>query len=52
MQTQFPALIHLELDIVGIISGPAPALPDDFLGGSAPRLQTLRLHSITFPTLP
>jgi hypothetical protein len=52
MQTQFPELIHLELNIVGIISGPAPALPDNFLGGSAPRLQTLRLHSISFPTLP
>ena len=52
MQTQFPELIHLELNIVGIISGPAPALPDNFLGGSAPRLQTLRLHSISFPALP
>jgi hypothetical protein len=30
----------------------APALPDEFLGGSAPRLQYLRLNSISFPALP
>jgi F-box-like len=29
-----------------------PALPDSFLGGSTPRLQTLSLDSISFPALP
>ena len=29
-----------------------PALPDSFLGGSAPRLKTLSLHGIPFPALP
>jgi len=29
-----------------------PALPDSFLGGSAPRLQTLSLSGIPFPALP
>jgi hypothetical protein len=29
-----------------------PALPVGFLGGHAPRLQTLELHCIPFPTLP
>ena len=48
MRTQFPALIHLKLDA----SGPASALPDEFLGGSAPRLRTLGLQSIPFPALP
>ena len=48
MQTQFPALIHLKLDS----NGPAPAIPNEFLGGSAPRLQTLGLQSIPFPALP
>ena len=52
MQEQFPALIHLMLDFADYYSRPAPALPDGFLGGSAPRLQSLRLHSIPFPALP
>jgi F-box-like len=30
----------------------APALPDSFLGGSAPRLQTLYLFGIPFPAVP
>jgi F-box-like len=30
----------------------APAFPDSFLGGSAPRLQTLTLTCIPFPALP
>jgi hypothetical protein len=49
MQEQFPSLAYLSL--VGRISG-ASVLPDGFLGGSAPRLQSLRLHYITFPALP
>jgi hypothetical protein len=31
---------------------PAPALPDGFLGGSAPNLQSLELNFIPFPALP
>ena len=51
MQMQFPSLIHLMLGFVqdGL---PAPDLPDGFLGGSAPRLQSLGLHAIGFPALP
>ena len=49
MQEQFPELIHLMLSYS---IGPAPALPDGFLGGSAPRLQSLTPHSIPFPALP
>ena len=52
MQEQFPELIHLMLDFDSYSVGPAPALPDVFLGGSAPRLQSLTLHSIPFPALP
>jgi hypothetical protein len=49
MQDQFPALIHLGLDCYSYRGTPAPALPDGF---SAPRLQTLNLQGIPFPTLP
>ena len=41
-----------QLDFRLIDSRPAPALPDGFLGGSAPRLQSLELDSIPFPALP
>jgi hypothetical protein len=51
MQDQFPALIHLKLDFA-YYGSPAPALPDEFLGGSAPLLQSLILESIPFPALP
>jgi hypothetical protein len=51
MQEPFPALTHLLLDIPSS-SRPAPALPDGFLGGSAARLQFLKLESIPFPALP
>ena len=49
MRVQFPALIHLQLEsfyYCGLV------LPDGFLGGSVPRLQTLELKSIAFPALP
>ena len=46
MQEPFPALTFLQL-----WTG-APALPDMFLGGSAPRLQSLKLLGISFPGLP
>ena len=53
MQEQFLALIHLMLDFTANYSpAPAPALPDGFLGGSAPRLQSLGLQFIPFPALP
>ena len=48
MQEPFPALMWLELWTYET----APALPDTFLGGSAPRLQTLDLEGIPFPGLP
>ena len=49
MQEQFSALIHL---LLACTSRSAMALPDGFLGVSAPRLQSLLLSSITFPALP
>ena len=53
MEEQFPALIHLRLYYLYIGAGlPAPILPDRLLGESAPRLQSLELHSISFPALP
>jgi hypothetical protein len=50
IQEQFPALTYLTLDYID--SHPASALPDEFLGGSAPLLQYLGLHRIPFPALP
>ena len=52
MQEQFPELMHLALYFNGNNIRRAPALPNGFLGGSAPRLQYLMLHSIPFPALP
>ena len=52
MQEQFSVLTHLTLVRTRCCLGPAPVLPDGFLGGSAPRLQSLRLTSILFPALP
>ena len=52
MQEQFPALIHLFLDSDSDRISPAPTLPDGFVGGSAPRLQSLELRGIPFPALP
>ena len=49
MQVPFPMLTRLEIystDKTG------PVLPAAFLGGSAPRLQTIVLREIPFPTLP
>jgi hypothetical protein len=50
MQERFPALIHLCL--AGSYNHLAQALPDGFLGGYAPRLQSLDLRSVPFPALP
>ncbi|KAI0302766.1 hypothetical protein BC826DRAFT_432133 [Russula brevipes] len=52
MQAPFPELTYLSLqsDEYG---EPVLPLPDSFLGGSAPRLRTLKLlHGISFPALP
>jgi hypothetical protein len=51
MQEQLPALTHLVL-IYQKRLPQAPALPDGFLGGSAPSLQSLKFHAISFPALP
>jgi hypothetical protein len=45
----FPMLKHL---ILHLKDEPEPLLPDDFLGGSAPCLQIIRLSNIAFPALP
>ena len=52
MQEQFPALIHLRLDSANYFDDSALVLPDGFLGGSAPCLQSLKLDFIAFPALP
>jgi hypothetical protein len=49
MQRPFPELTHLELQPRDEIASVNPAL---FLGGSAPRLQSLTLGCIPFPGLP
>jgi hypothetical protein len=50
MQEPFPSLMHLRLESK---TGEAiPALPDTFLAGSAPRLQTISLVGIPFPAAP
>jgi hypothetical protein len=50
MKNPFPALTDLELE--SYRENAVPVLPDAFLGGSAPRLQLLRLFGIPFPGLP
>ena len=49
MLVPFPALRRLFLTAHEV---PSPVFPDTFLGGSAPRLRSLRLHGIPFPALP
>ncbi|KAI0296368.1 hypothetical protein BC826DRAFT_1103816 [Russula brevipes] len=51
MRVPFPELTHLVL-LSEYVSTPVLPLPDSFLGGSAPRLQTLKLCHISFPALP
>ena len=51
MQKPFPGLTHLELNM-STNRYDGPTLPDSFLGGSAPRLQSLELTNISFPGLP
>ena len=54
MQKPFLELTHLELKFFDITSTwyNGPTLPDSFLGGTAPRLQSLELTNISFPGLP
>ena len=47
MQVPFPELTKLKLHSTG-----TPAIPDSFLGGSAPRLRIVDLRNISFPGLP
>jgi hypothetical protein len=48
MQVPFPVLTHLTLHSNGTVT----ALPDSFLGGSAPLLQSLYLDRVPIPGLP
>ena len=48
MQQPFPELTHLYL----LPNGKMGVVPDSFLGGSVPRLETLVLYGIPFPGLP
>jgi hypothetical protein len=52
MQESFPQLESLHIAVVVQTDETVPALPITFLGGSAPRLRTLQLDRIPFPTLP
>ena len=49
MQKPFPELTHLTL---GTPHQDGPTLPDSFLSGTASRLQSLCLFSVSFPRLP
>ena len=50
MQVPFPELVALHLSLPGWPN--EPALPDSFLGRSAPRLRYLTLYHVPFPGLP
>ncbi|KAH9161113.1 hypothetical protein EDB89DRAFT_2235287 [Lactarius sanguifluus] len=50
MQEPFPALTDLWFE--SDLSVTMPALPDTFLGGSAPSLQTIYMSGIPFPAAP
>ena len=52
MHQPFPALSFLELGLGDYEDTTVAVIPDSFLGGSAPHLQTLILDYIPFPGLP
>jgi len=52
MQKSFPELTSLDVGAEFWDMDWVPVLPDSFLGRSAPRLRTLRLTSIPFPSMP
>ena len=49
MLRPFPVLDQLQISLDG---GDVPALPDGFLGGSAPRLQKISFDGVLYPALP
>ncbi len=49
MHVPFPTLKNLSMET---LMETVPVLPDSFLGGSAPRLQSFHLYGIPFPGLP
>jgi hypothetical protein len=49
MEKPLPALTYLELSVIPEMN---MSLPEAFLGGSAPRLQSIALVGILFPALP
>ena len=51
LQQPFPALTSLQFEEI-LERGSMPVIPDSFLGGSAPVLQSLSLIHIPFPGLP
>jgi hypothetical protein len=52
MHEPFPEMNFLSLRMDGYRETVPPVLPNTFLGGSAPRLRSLTLEHIPFPTLP
>ena len=52
MQETFPELTDLVINVLDLFFDMATALPDSFLGGSAPRLQKLHLDGVSLPSLP
>jgi len=55
MQGPFPALTHLHLDAYlesYTNEAETPIIPDSFLGGSAPLLQSLHVMDFVYPALP
>jgi hypothetical protein len=51
MLEPFPELTHIDIFSVPTDGG-IGVLPDGFLGGSAPRLEEIYFHSLSFPSLP
>jgi hypothetical protein len=52
MQKRFPLLTSLQLHLSSPWHHHIPVLPDTFLGGFAPRLRSVCLDGLPFPTLP
>jgi hypothetical protein len=51
MLKPFPELSYLRLETY-LYDRPGPILPNSFLGGTAPRLRSLKLECVPFPGLP
>jgi hypothetical protein len=52
MLQPFPVLTCLEIYMMDSPAAPAPVLPAEFLGGSAPCSQKITLYNIPYPALP